>query len=339
MLPPRIVRRLVIAPLVLVLCVALVAVSPLVLLVALLVDIAARGRFPNTRLVAFGTLFLFVEAFGLVAAFLLWVAAGFGVSMRSDRIQSMHYALLRSMLEWVYGAARSLLGFEIDIIDRPPRRLGPVLVFGRHAGPGNSLMVVGTLMRGFDRRPRIVMLDLLQLDPLFDTIGNRLPNRFISRDPTKRAQVVRGIESLARGMGDHDALVLFPEGRDFTPRQRRRAIARLRRKGHHEEAEKAERMKRVLPPRHSGVRAAVTGAPEADVVFVAHTVLEDLKSYRGLWSAIPLRRPIEGKYWRLGPHEVPDDEDELIDWLYDWFRRIDEWVAERRGAAPARAEL
>ena len=330
LLPPRIVRRLVLAPLVFVLCLAFVAVSPLLLLSAALADIAVRGRWPTVRVAAFAVVYAASEAIGLAGAFVLWIASGFGARMRSERIQSAHYALLGWLLQRIYGAAVVCFGLRIRIVDRPQPRWGPVLVFGRHAGPGNSLMVVGTLMSAYRRRPRIVMLAKLQWDPLFDTVGNRLPNRFIRHDPQNRDRYLAAIEDLAGDMGDRDALVLFPEGKDFTPQLRRRAIARLRRKGHHDEADKAERMRRVLPPRHGGVRAAMRGAPDADIVFVAHTVLEDLRGFRGLWDAIPLDRPIEARYWRVPPTEPPGHEEAFIDWLYEWWRRIDDWIGERR---------
>jgi hypothetical protein len=122
--------------------------------------------------------------------------------------------------------------------------------------------------------------------------------------------------------------VLFPEGRDFTQRHRLRAIASLRKNGFHEHAEKAEAMRNVLPPRHRGPTAAITSAPEADVVFVAHTVLEDVGSFADLWLRIPLQEPIDARYWRIPPSEVPQGQDQLIDWLYAWWKRIDEWIDE-----------
>src|SRR5205807_9309528 len=127
-----------------------------------------------------------------------------------------------------------------------------------HAGPGNSLMLIGTLIIAFERRPRIVMLAKPQWEPAFDIMGNRLPNRFIRHDPRHRDRYLQAISDLARGMSDRDAFVLFPEGHDFTKRLRLRAIAHLRRKGYIEHADKAEQMTNVLPPRHGVVLAAIT---------------------------------------------------------------------------------
>src|SRR5439155_2547752 len=52
-LPPRIVRRLVLAPLAFMLCLALIAVSPLLLLAAAIADLFLAGSWLTLRLLAF----------------------------------------------------------------------------------------------------------------------------------------------------------------------------------------------------------------------------------------------------------------------------------------------
>jgi hypothetical protein len=338
-LPPKIVRRLVLAPLALAISLALVSLSPLLLLAAAVVDLlTSRRRWRNTRIAAFGAVYLAFEAVGIVALFVLWIASGFGRRLSARKIQEAHYGFMRWWLAYVNRAASALFRLEIRIEDRPTPRAGPILVFSRHAGPGNSMMLIGTIMVGYKRNPRIVMLAKVQWEPLADVMFNRLPNRFIEHDPQNRDRYVEAIKELAGGLGDRDAFVLFPEGRNFTPRHRRRAIARLRRKGHQEEAEKAEQLTRMLPPRHSGVMAALEGAPGADVVFVAHTVLEDVGSFRDLWNRVPFDRPILSRYWRISPEAVPRDRDQLIDWLYAWWEEIDTWIETRRAMPAGHAE-
>lgn len=330
-LPPKIVRRVVIAPVVLAICLVLIVLSPALLVLAGVIDLFLPGNsWRSLRLVAFCATYLVFEAVGIVWMFVLWLASGFGLAMRSEWMQKLHYGFMKWQLKQVNGAARAFFRLRIFIEDRPKPTPGPVLVFSRHAGPGNSLMLVGTLMIGYHRRPRIVMLAKLQWDPLYDMLGNRLPNRFIQHDPKSRDLYIKAIADLAQGMSDRDAFVLFPEGHDFTHHLRLRAIAHLRGKGFRGEADKAERMRNVLPPRHRGTMAAIGAAPEADVVFVAHTVLEDIGSFRDLWSRIPFPGPIRSRYWRLPPSEVPSGEQEQIDWLYAWWARIDQWIGERR---------
>jgi hypothetical protein len=328
--PPLILRRLVLAPLVVLICVVLVLLSPLLFLATLVVDVLWRGGLGLTRLAAFCVVYVASEAAMIVALFVLWIASGFGLA----RLEVAHYRLVRAWLHVVSAAAISLLGLRIEIVDPPVPRPGPLLVFGRHAGSGNSLMLIRTLMLRFHRRPRVVMLAFLQWDPVIDVVAHRLPSLFIEHDPEKSDNFVEAIGALARGMGERDALVLYPEGHDFTERLRVRVIASLRRRGHHRAADRAESWEYVLPPRHRGPLAAIQAAPEADVVLVAHTVLEELGSFRQLHNRLPLARPIRARYWRVPAAEVPDERDALIAWLYGWWQTIDDWIEEH---APAEA--
>jgi hypothetical protein len=323
------VRRLVLAPLVFALSLGLVAVSPVLFLVAFVIDLIARGGWRSVRLMAFAVAYLLHELAGLVIMLVLWIRSGFGSRLHSSNIEEAHYRFMRWWLRGVNAAAVRCFRLRIQIEDRPVPTPGPILVFSRHAGPGNSMMLVGTLMIAYQRRPRVVMLAKLQWEPLFDIMLNRLPNRFIEHDPKKRDAHVSAIADLAADLGDQDAYVLFPEGHDFTPRLRLKAIAHLFKRGHEEHAQLAERMQHVLPPKSAGVMAAITAAPGADVVFVAHTVLEDVGSFKSLWGRIPFRGPIFSRYWRIPAAEVPRDRDELTRWLYEWWGRIDHWVEQR----------
>lgn len=328
-LPPRIIRRLILAPIVFVLSVALVALMPFVLAIAFLLDLVLPGSWRTLRLASFAAAYLVLEVVAFIGLFGLWIASGFGLFLRTPAIQRAHFSFMRWWLHTIDQVVRKVFRLRILIEERPVPRPGPILVFSRHAGPGNSLLLIGTILVGYQRRPRIVMLAKLQWEPLFDILLHRIPNRFIRHDPARRHVYIDAIGDLASGMGPEDAFVLFPEGKDFTPRVRKRAIEYLRGKGHDEAADRAEQMQHVLPPRHSGVMAAIQNAPDADIVFVAHSVLEDIPSFKALWRSVPLAHPIHARYWRVPPSEVPSDTAALIDWLYQWWERIDQWIEAR----------
>jgi hypothetical protein len=332
--PPKVVRRVVLAPLVVLVCAGLVVLSPVLLAGAALLDVALRGRgFGVTRLVAFSIVYLAAEAAMIVAFFLLWIGSVFGVAIRSELMRSAHFAVIRAWLHMLSAAGRTLLGLRIVLSDPPEPRPGPLLVFGRHAGIGNSLMMVRQLMLKFGRTPRVVMLEFLAWDPVIDILAHRLDGVFISHRPDRGDERLESIAGLASGMGEMDAFVLYPEGKDFTEPVKARAVTRLRDKGHVEHAERAEAMERVLPPRHRGPLAAILAAPEADVVLVAHTALEELGSLKDLHRRLPLMRPVLARYWRIPAAEVPRERDALIAWLFDWWERIDAWIVEQSPVA------
>lgn len=223
-------------------------------------------------------------------------------------------------------------------------RRAPLLVFSRHAGPGDSLLLVHALLQQ-QFRPHIVLRDVLQWVPAIDIGLNRLPNLFLGRprrggrrrDGERRTLGPRageqraGVAQLAAGLGPGDALVLFPEGRNFTPTRRLSSIARLEERGEHAAAELAREMRHVLMPRSGGAAAAISAARGAEIVFVAHTGLEDLSSFVDLWRGTPMDASIRVKLWRVPSDEVPADDDQAARWLLEWWTRIDAWILEHHG--------
>ena len=167
------------------------------------------------------------------------------------------------------------------------------------------------------------MHELLALDPLIDAIGKRLPNRFV--DPRGGAEDVE-IAAMSRGLAGRDAVLIFPEGGNVTAERRRRAIERLLRRGHREEAAIAQGMRHLAAPRPGGALAALEAAPDADVVFFAHYGFP--RSMGQAWRELPQRTLIDVELWFVPRAEIPDTTDARIDWLFAWWKRLDAWVAE-----------
>ena len=189
MLPPRLVRRLVLAPLVVVLAVALAILFPLIVLVTLAFGAVRRSR-PGgmrlLRLLSFALAWCTAETAALFVCLGLWVASGFGGRLNTEPYQVRHYAVMRSFLGRLYRAA--IRAFRVRVVvDEPEltaaeqaaRLARPVIVLSRHAGPGDSFLLVHQLLSVYHRRPRVVMKAALQLDPSVDVVGNRLPNVWI----------------------------------------------------------------------------------------------------------------------------------------------------------------
>ena len=83
MLPPRIVRRLVLAPLVLVITIALLTGLPFLLILAAAASPLLPGRWRALRLLWFGLVWLTMESAALLVCLGLWVASGFGGRLHS----------------------------------------------------------------------------------------------------------------------------------------------------------------------------------------------------------------------------------------------------------------
>jgi 1-acyl-sn-glycerol-3-phosphate acyltransferase len=334
-LPPRPVRR-VLDPLLLVLLLAIVALLPVLVVVAAVASIRLPGRWRGLRLLTLAFVWVLVEWVGVLLSFGLWIASGFGWKLRSRSFQRAHYRLLKTGLAVIVATATRVMRLELltderswsPLDDGVPGSTNAMLVLSRHAGPGDSVLLVHTLMNSDHlREPRIVLKADLQADPLVDVYLNRLPARFIHPNPAPDEHPEQAIADLAADMGPDDALLIFPEGGNFTVRRRLRAIASLRRKAMHRQAERAERMEHLMPPRPGGVRAALAAAPHADVVFVAHTGLDHLLTLGDIWRELPQDKVLQLRWSFVAAADVPRGEQEQVDWLYGWWADMDAWIA------------
>jgi len=342
MLPPRLIRRLVLAPLVVIIAVGFLVLSPFLALLALVFGLMARpraGHMRSLRLVGFALVWLVAETVALVMLAGLWVVSGFGGRLRTEPYQSRHYAVMRWFLDLMYRGAERTYGLRAEI-DEPEFTAGeaaarlarPVIVLSRHAGPGDSFLLVHQLLSIYQRRPRVVMKASLQLDPSVDIVGNRLPNVFIKAQLTGENIFTREIERLARGLDANGALVIFPEGGNWTPHRWRRGIRRLEHQGRSDLAARARDMPNLLPPRPGGALAAISACPDADVIFVAHAGLDTIVTVGDVWGKFPINQVIRARWWRVPFDEVPRglDHEGQVQWLYDWWKRIDSWISENR---------
>ena len=325
-------RRLVIAPALITLVVLLWITLPLWLILAAAASPIVPGRLRLLRIAWVAIVYLTCEALLLVVLLGLWIASGFGWKLRTPYFEGIHYDLVQGTMWVFFHEARRVLRLTIategPTPDAHPGR--PILVCCRHAGPGDSFVLVHTLMEWYHREPRVVLKDTLAWDPAIDVLLNRIPARFITPNPAEGAGLEDQIATLASGLGQNDAFVIFPEGGNFTPARRERAIERLQRMGLERMAQRAERMIHVLAPRPGGFLAALDAAPDADVVLVAHTGLDHLLTVGDIWRELPMDKQIVMRWWQVPRSEIPQGRDERIDWLYAWWERIDVWIEENR---------
>ena len=336
MLPPRVVRRLVMAPLVVAIAAALAVLTPALALLSAAFNLVRQGsgrvdRMRTVRVASFALAWFLGETAALAVLLCLWIASGFGGRLDTEPYQSRHYAVMRWFLDLIYRTARRTCGLRVEAAGPKPPGNRPLIVLSRHAGPGDSLLLVHHLLSSCDRRPRVVMKATLQLDPSLDVVVNRLPNAFVGRKRRGARSHTEQIRRLAAGLDGRSALLLFPEGRNWTPLRWRRAITRLRRQHRDDLAERAAAMPSVLPPRAGGALAAIAACPAADVIFVAHTGLDRLASARDVWHSLSADIHVRARWWRVPASEVPrgTDHETQLGWLYDWWQRIDAWITSQ----------
>jgi 1-acyl-sn-glycerol-3-phosphate acyltransferase len=330
---PKVVRRLLIAPAVVAVEAILVLLSPLVLLMAALVSPLVGGWRP-LRAAVIALAFAARHMAAIVACLALWLVSGLGGGTQTERMQRAHYRLMRWFVAGLYETIVAVARVEVRATESAVagRVLSdkdrPVVLLGRHAGEGDTLLALYELLCPHGREARIVMHERLRLDPLIDVLGDRLPNRFV--DP-RGGDTERDIAEMAQSLDAAGALVIFPEGRNFSAEHRQRAIERLERAGHAEQAEIARGLRHVSAPRPGGALAAIDAAPASDVIVMGHAGFPT--GLRDVWRHLPERQTIEIRLWHEPAGAIPADRDARIDWLYAWWERIDAWVEERTSAA------
>lgn len=326
-MPPAAVRRPVTVTLSLIVALALLAAGPVLLLLAGLARLLGRRK--PLIAVALVLHYCLRELGVLAACAALWCLAAGGRLTTRPLLQRLHWRLLRWFVHGLASHALSLTGARIDE-DCPSEARAligsdtPVIVLGRHAGPGDTVLLIDHLMSRYGRRPSVVLRQAITLDPAIDLLVSRLPHGAI--DNTHRDGSQEVIESLAAGLGPGGALLLYPEGGNFSTERRRSALASLRRKGRHRAAAAAQQMSHVLPPRPTGVLAALRGNPDAGVVVVAHTGLGLAAYPRQIYRELPLGRTLRLRMWLVDRADIPATEDGQVAWLNRWWKNIDEWV-------------
>ncbi|MCW2795614.1 1-acyl-sn-glycerol-3-phosphate acyltransferase [Nocardioides sp.] len=327
-----VVRRFVVAPVVILVTALLWVLLPLWLIGAAALSPLLPGRWRALRLLWVVIVYLTCETLLLAVMLGLWISSGFGWRLRRPYFEGIHYDLAQGLTWVVFREAKRVLRLTIETDgptpDAHPGR--PILVCCRHAGPGDSFTLIYALMHWYAREPRVVLKDTIAWDPAIDVLLRRIPARFISPNPGRGEDLESQIAALATGLDANDAFVIFPEGGNFTPARRERAIARLRRLGMERMAQRAEAMTNVLAPRPGGLLAALDAAPDADVVLVAHTGLDHVLTVGDVWRELPMDKRIVMRWWQVPRAEIPDSREERIDWLFGWWERIDVWIAENR---------
>jgi 1-acyl-sn-glycerol-3-phosphate acyltransferase len=332
-------RRLLIVPLMFVLTAVLVMLLPIAAacqaVTALGVVGGHRPRWRALRVLAFGAVYTAAECLCLVACLLLWLASPVPRWRDEDRWRARHVQVLDRFLATLIRTAELVFAFRLKLESPRGETItahGPLIVLGRHAGPGASLVLVHVLLRLRERVPMIVLKAQLKLDPALDVLLTRIGCAFIGRTDTPGAGPSDAVARLASRLRPRDALVLFPEGSDWTPTRHRLAIRRLHRKGLNAQATAAASMPHVLPPRPAGTFAALRAAPTAQLAVFMHTGHDDLLDAASVWRALPLQRELHMVWWNEPRPEVATEED-CARWLNGVWRGIDDWIGEQAAMA------
>ncbi len=310
--------------------VLLTLLLPVLLVAALLVDIALwlRRRKPwmALRLLAMLWWFLLGELWALLGLFGIWALSGGRDSpRRRDRV----FRIKRSWLASHLAGIRTLFGLRFEVEGLELAGPGPVLVMIRHASIiDNTLpdVIIGRAHRlGF----RFIIKRELRMLPTIDIGGRWVPTLFVRRASGDTAAELERIHDLTVNLGSDEGLLIYPEGTRWTPAKLARAQEIIAER-QPEIAPLAARLKFLLPPRLGGTLALLEAAPQADVVIFGHVGLDGFEYVSDIWSGGLVGTTVRLKFWRFPAAEIPGDRDQLIVWLYDRWQELDDWIGAVR---------
>ncbi len=238
------------------------------------------------------------------------------------RWKEQHSRLLGKELHRFLTTVDRLIGLDLSITVPPLRNGEPLLVLSRHAGAGDSLLMVYVITHELHRIPQVVLKRELLWDPAMDLALGRLDAYFLRGNGVTPDQRAAELGAFADRIEPADATLLFPEGRNWTPRRHAQELATAREKGDDARAEWLARNPRVLSPRATGVRRILAARPDIQVVVAGHQGLEDLMSVRSIWQRLPLDRTLSID---LRAAEPPADE-HIEQWLHEEWARLDAWT-------------
>ena len=330
-------RRLISLPVLAVTFALALALSPLIVLSTVVVDLAvAPRRFPTTRLAWAVGLYL---GWSIVAQFRIlgiWLRSGLGLRTWAAPTQE-RYRIAAGW--WTQGLIRILgrpLGYRVDVEGLEDLHGGPLIVLPRHVSIFDAFLSPALATEDPAMAVRLVMMRELRKEPSLDLVGHRAPHHFVEREGDDPAAELAAIGALARDMADHVAVVIYPEGGLFRERVRQRLIEKYS-VDDPAAAQKARSLRNLLPIRPGGVLRLLREAPTGtDVVLVGHVGFEQLTDQLTLWRNVPLREPIILKVFRYRAHEVPESDDDRLAWLEDRWQELDNWVTEARVARDQR---
>jgi len=323
-------RRAVTIPLYILLFFVTLAALPAVLLITTAIDAARGSRWALSRCVIFFVFYLGCEVTGIVVSAGVWVGQ---LAIGRSRYLTWNFRVQCWWARTLFAGAQRIFGVRLEVKGLDELGRGPILLFMRHASVGDTIMPAVLVSSRKGIRLRYVIKRELLWDPCLDIVGNRLPNYFVRRGSGDSAREIDEVRRLADDLGPDEGVFIYPEGTRYTPERQRRALDSIRRHGDADLVARAERLRQVLPPRLGGTLALLEAETGSDVVFCVHFGFDGIRSFYEFLGGGLIDRTIEVEFWRVPAALMPNGRDDQIDWLYDQWNRVDEWVGCRSGAA------
>ncbi len=308
---------------------------PLVLPLAAAVDLALwlvrRKPWMAVRLVIFAWFFLLVEVRAWIGLIVVYASTGGPFGRRSLRRRRLVYEL---RIQWCGShleRIRRLFGLTFEVEGLELAGPGPVLILIRHASIIDNTLPDALIGRAHGLGLRFVIKRELENVTTFDVGGRWVPCVFVRRGSGDTARELENVRRLAHDIGPNEGILVYPEGTRHTDAKLARAKEVIAER-QPEIAPLADRLRHVLPPRLGGPLALLEEGG-CDVVVCGHVGLDGFEYIRDIWAGGLVGTTVKVRFWRTPAAEIPTSERERIEWLYERWQVLDDWVGEQRAPA------
>jgi len=326
-------RRVLTVPLIFVSFVVVLALSPIWIPTAALVDSTAGARTAWLRSGSMLMIYLACEVIGVGASVVLWIGR-LGDAFRQDPLESSFRSHVRlqtwwagTLMNWARRLFRISFSAEgLDVLDRP------MILMLTHSSLADTLLATEFVSKPHEIHLRYLLKQELLVDPCLDIVGHRLPNYFVDRDSDDPEDVRSDVLALLSDLRGREGALIYPEGTRFSSAKRERLISRFEAKGDLEMAERTRRLRHTLPPRVGGALAMLDADSGLDVVFCAHRGFGAARRPTDLLGGALLDTRVEVRFERVPCEEIPSAPEARREWLFEQWKRMDDWIESKGGA-------
>jgi 1-acyl-sn-glycerol-3-phosphate acyltransferase len=273
--------------------------------------------------------FLFGELRGIAGLAGIYLVTGGLFGRRSLARRRLVYGLRIHWARSHLGGVRALFGLRFEIEGLELAGPGPQIVLIRHASIIDNALPDAVIGHAHGLGLRFVLKRELVMIPTIDIGGRWVPTIFVRRASADPAREVAALRCLAHDLGEGEGVLIYPEGTRHTPEklaaaqqaiaERQPAVAAL-----------AARLRNVLPPRLGGPLALLEESGGADVVVCGHVGLDGFEYISDIWKGGLVGTTVRVRFWRYPGADVPESEEERVNWLYERWQVLDDWIGEQR---------
>jgi|TARA_R110001599_G_scaffold342584_1_gene564513 1-acyl-sn-glycerol-3-phosphate acyltransferase len=324
-------RRLLSISLIFLFAVILLALAPLWLPLFWALGLVLNAAHSSLRCLSFICLFLLCEIAGIMASGWLWLQH-IVLTTSQQNYLSANSALQFWWADTLRRSAEKLFRLHF-VIEGEDALAGPAaIVLPRHTSIGDTILPVSFYAKAKQLRVSYVLKRELLLDPCLDIVGNRLANVFLNRVAEDMGPELAELETLAASATDQDSLVIYMEGTRFSDAKRQRVLKLLADKGDDEALQRAESWPNLLPIRPAGALALMKGAPDKDLLFLAHSGFEGSANFANLFNGSWMNTTVHLRFWRIKAADIPATEHGRRIMLFSQWDLMQQAVAEMLAA-------